>query len=291
MRNLLEKLGIIDAESVELHFPRVRDNANTKVLKCKKSGVIFLENSTVNELYYHSKVKTNDGITATPTLGANKISTPVNDDDSRRAKDFSGFVRGKDWLDYGTGRGGLVKLLKPVARSSCAFEINKSFVDDMRRDDIEVFDQLSALTDSRFDIVTMFHVLEHLLNPIETLAKLRTSLKAGGRIVVEVPHANDFLLKTLDLDAFKEFTFWSEHLILHTRNSLSMFLAEAGFKDIVIKGYQRYSLDNHLYWLRMAKPGGHDHWAHLTNEAIRSAYADMLCDLDQTDTLIAFAVK
>jgi hypothetical protein len=41
----------------------------------------------------------------------------------------------------------------------------------------------------------------------------------------------------------------------------------------------------------MAKPGGHDHWAHLTNEAIRSAYADMLCDLDQTDTLIAFAVK
>jgi hypothetical protein len=116
-------------------------------------------------------------------------------------------------------------------------------------------------------------------------------LKIGGKIIVEVPHAKDFLIDFLNLETFKAFTFWSEHLILHTRASLETFLQESGFKNIVIKGFQRYPLANHLYWLSQGKPGGHQHWHYLTTKELDKGYADMLASLDKTDTLIAIAEK
>jgi len=110
-------------------------------------------------------------------------------------------------------------------------------------------------------------------------------------LIVEVPHANDFLISFLNLQAFKEFTFWSEHLILHTRQSLEIFLREAGFKNIRIQGFQRYPLANHLHWLAKGKAGGHKHWHHLQTDELNRAYASMLASLDKTDTLIAVAEK
>jgi hypothetical protein len=113
----------------------------------------------------------------------------------------------------------------------------------------------------------------------------------GGKIIVEVPHANDFLFSFLDLEEFKKFTFWSEHLVLHNRTSLSAFLSRANFKNIVITGFQRYNLANHLHWLKEKKPSGHIKWSMLATDQLDSAYSSMLEKIDMTDTLIAIAKK
>jgi hypothetical protein len=106
-----------------------------------------------------------------------------------------------------------------------------------------------------------------------------------------VPHAKDFLISFLDLDVFKSFTFWSEHLILHTRDSLKIFLESAGFSNICIKSYQRYPLANHLHWLAKGKPGGHIVWDYLRTAELDTAYANMLAKIDISDTLIAVATN
>lgn len=121
------------------------------------------------------------------------------------------------------------------------------------------------------------------------LRTLRRKMKDDGLLIVEVPHARDFLLETLDSEAFKAFTFWSEHLILHTRKSLMVFLAAAGFRNVNIAGYQRYSIANHLYWLARKSPNGHNIWSFLTSQALNDSYHETLLRLDQTDTLIAYA--
>ena len=72
-----------------------------------------------------------------------------------------------------------------------------------------------------------------------------------------MPNADDFLLSTLNLDSFISASLWSQHLILHTKDSIRVFLQEVGFKNIIIKGIQRYSLSNHLQWLKENKGGGH----------------------------------
>jgi SAM-dependent methyltransferase len=137
--------------------------------------------------------------------------------------------------------------------------------------------------------VTLFHVFEHLDDPLASLRLIGRALRPGGRLVVEVPHARDFLLSFADLDAFKQFTFWSEHLILHTRRSLEVFLRAAGFVDVIVEGFQRYPLANHLHWLAKGQPGGQHHWAPLLDADVDRAYAAMLARLDVTDTLIATA--
>ena len=44
----------------------------------------------------------------------------------------------------------------------------------------------------KFDVITMFHVLEHLPNQVDTLKQLKKLLKPKGNIIIEIPHANDF---------------------------------------------------------------------------------------------------
>ena len=45
-----------------------------------------------------------------------------------------------------------------------------------------------AATDRRFDVVTMFHFLEHVPAPDTTLAHVRRMLKPEGELIVQVPN-------------------------------------------------------------------------------------------------------
>ena len=55
----------------------------------------------------------------------------------------------------------------------------------------------------KFDVITMFHVLEHIPYQIDTLKLVNSKLKKGGKIIVEVPHAEDFLILQNELKEFK----------------------------------------------------------------------------------------
>ncbi|OGE82667.1 MAG: hypothetical protein A2846_03350 [Candidatus Doudnabacteria bacterium RIFCSPHIGHO2_01_FULL_49_9] len=152
-----------------------------------------------------------------------------------------------------------------------------------------MYSSIAEVRDNDFEIVTLFHVMEHLVNPVEELAAIRTKMAKGGKIVIEVPHARDFMISFLENEPFKQFTFWSEHLILHTRESLRIFLETAGFRNITIQGFQRYPLANHLHWLVRGQPSGHEIWRELRTPMLDQAYAGMLDGIDRTDTLIAIA--
>jgi hypothetical protein len=186
-----------------------------------------------------------------------------------------------------------IALLSPTTSSisskTVAVEPQESVRKVLIESGYEVYPSVDDVPYNNFDVVTLFHVFEHLIDPLGTLEVLKTKMSQGGKIVIEVPHAKDILIDFLDLDAFKSFTFWSEHLILHTRDSLRIFLEKAGFVNISIMGVQRYPLANHLYWLSRGKPGGHIEWAHLRTPELDAAYADMLAKIDNTDTLIAIA--
>ena len=136
----------------------------------------------------------------------------------------------------------------------------------------------------------MFHVLEHLPNQIDILKKLKNNLRKNGKIIIEVPSANDLLISLEDLKSFKKFTFWSEHIVLHSKNSLNKILKNAGFKNIKIINFQRYNLNNHLGWFLKDKPGGH-FFKDIFDEKLNTAYEEFLVRKNKTDTLIAIANK
>lgn len=129
--------------------------------------------------------------------------------------------------------------------------------------------------------------MEHLPEPHAALSKLAALLKPNGRLIIEVPNANDALLTLYDCDAFQRFSYWSQHLFLFNASTLEMLARKAGLRILTLKHFQRYPLSNHLHWLSQGKPGGHQHWAFLDSPEMSSAYASTLAALGKTDSLIA----
>lgn len=156
------------------------------------------------------------------------------------------------------------------------------------RDGFNIAEHIYDIADT-FDVITSFHVIEHLVDPLAILETASHRLANGGKLIIEVPHAGDLLLNSLDCNEFKQHTLWSQHLILHTKTSLTRLLETAGFTNIEVHGIQRYPLANHMYWLRHGKPGGHKKWKELTNPELDKAYSETLNATNATDTLIAFA--
>jgi 2-polyprenyl-3-methyl-5-hydroxy-6-metoxy-1,4-benzoquinol methylase len=284
----LVTLDIIDRSAVTEFYPGVRDRADVKVLRCNRSGVIYLSSSDhIAADYYNEKKGASYWSTDTRESGLKETAT----DDKRRFDQFKEFIAGKNYLDVGSGLGGVLDLFQTVAKKVTAIEPQAEMRHLLKGLGYDVYESLANTPVKNVEVITLFHVFEHLTNPLLSLQQMHSMLAPNGTIIIEVPHARDILLETFQLDAFKKFTFWSEHLILHTRKSLETFLAAAGFRNIHISGMQRYPLANHLYWLGKGKPGGHNQWPQLRDKAAEDAYAGLLESIDQTDTLIASAEK
>jgi SAM-dependent methyltransferase len=284
IEQLLINLDIIEKNSIETFFPRTRDNENVQVKKCKKSGVIFLSsNDHLDYSHYENwKAPLDHDIALQATF----------EDDLRRSKMFFDLVKGKSYLDFGTELGGILELYKDVALDAHGLELQNEIRQVLTDKGFLVYKNIKDIPENQlYDVVSLFHVFEHLLEPMETLSDIKKIIKPGGTLIIEVPHARDFLFNQMDLESFKESTFWSEHIILHTKESLRKILVAAGFKNVKVEGFQRYPLANHLHWLRHNQPGGQKEWKHLSNGEINNAYQKLLQEIDETDTIIATATK
>ena len=288
---LIKKLNLITLSN------KTRDK-KIKVIKDLKTKIIFLEKyMTTNGYYSLLKYKDDDRkvldkskrkIANVKTFSGN-IKTPIIEDDYRRASQFEKNLKNKDILDFGCGWGGFLRVIKNY-KSLSGVELRKECTNFIKNNiqKIDISDNINSF-DKKFDIITMFHVLEHIPYQTETLKVLKSKLKNKGKIIIEVPHAEDFLILQEELKEFKNFTFWSEHLILHTYKSLKSILLKSGFKNINIQYYQRYNFSNHLGWFLKRKPGGHNFYKEIVSDKLNLSYCENLKKLGQTDTLIAIA--
>ena len=292
----LKKLNLITNSKLVILNNKTRDK-KIKVIKDLKNKIIFLEKYVTSNQYYSTlKYKDDDRkikkkskkISNVKTFSGN-IRTPIIEDDYRRARQFEKYLKNKNILDFGCGWGGFLRNVKNY-KSLSGVELRKECINYIKNNikKINISDNINSF-DRKFDIITMFHVLEHIPYQIDTLKVLKSKLKNKGKIIIEVPHAEDFLILQEELKEFKNFTFWSEHLILHTYKSLKSILLKSGFKNIHIQYYQRYNFSNHLGWFLKRKPGGHNFYKEIVSDRLNSSYCENLKKLGQTDTLIAIA--
>ena len=283
----LEKLKLTSLKTRKLFSKRTRDIDNLKVWRDDTSGVIFIDefytgdDTYVNGLYRDDKKS---------LLQIGKEDFEEKNDAKRRFENNLKFASGKKVADFGCGKGDFLRLISPHCESSVGVDLQQSYVDKLNSENIKCVNNLDFLEDDSLDVCFSFHVLEHLPEPLETLSKLKNKLVKGGKLVIEVPHANDFLLTTCSKNDFKEFTLWSQHLVLHTRESLFRFLEFVGFQQITILGIQRYPISNHLNWLAHGKPGGHKSVISLIDsKLLNEEYENALARINATDTLVAIA--
>jgi len=287
----LLKFGISHRDSFKLYNSRTRDKKNLKVFKCLKSGVIVLEKCESTEEYYKNNIHYADEVKGNTITLEGLIKSKPLEDDFRRLESYKDVIRGSEILDFGCGKGDFIQLSKDISQRSVGIELNLINREYLNSIGIECLTKLSELNDDKFDLITLNHVFEHLNNPIDILIELKKYLKDDGIIIIEVPHARDLLLETFKLESFKNFTLWSEHLILHTRESLETFAIKSGLHLITLEGFQRYPVSNHFNWLLNDEPSGHKIFENLNNDSFHKHYEKLLDSIDQTDTIIGYFGK
>lgn len=276
----LNNLGLTSIDTRFVFSKGTRDNPNLIVWKDRDSGLIYIDDHYIgDEAYRIAEYRTLEG-------GGARLEDAR--DTERRFKYFEQYFVGKRVLDFGCGQGQFLKRVRGAAKEVAGVELDSVSYDSLTADSITMYRRLDSVPNHSFDTVFLFHVFEHLPKPLEFLVEIRQKLVPGGFVVIEVPQANDFLLTSLELSEFKQFTLWSQHLVLHTRESLRRFLMAAGYTKISIVGCQRYSLSNHLHWLSEKKPGGHlSFLSVIDNESLNREYANALASIDATDSLVA----
>ncbi|WP_321469655.1 class I SAM-dependent methyltransferase [Halarcobacter sp.] len=262
----------------------VRDNKNLEIFECCDCGLVFLSEDTIDDNFYESS-------NMHESFDFLKWRKQTNEDDIRRFDFIKNSIVNKEILDFGSGNGGFLKQAQTLAKDVCGVELEKAVKPYYEEENIKLYSNLDECT-KQFDIITSFHVIEHIKEPLEILEKLKEKLKENGKLIIEVPNANDALLTIYESEGFSNFTYWSCHLYLYTQHTLSMLAKQAGFKVEFIKHIQRYPLSNHLYWLSKNKPGGHEKWGNfLDSEELTKAYENQLASLQATDTIIASFIK
>lgn len=288
IRQLLE-LEVICPDRLVRHWPRTRDS-DIPVLKDPESGIIFLSEALEVESHYGQKTIGKKQASEVPTKNG-VITLKRHEDADRRLEQTSSLLKNKRVCDFGTGRGLFLDDALTLTGDVTGIEIRQDLRDliDGRLEGRAGLAGSLSETSGSFDLVTLFHVLEHLPDQLGILREIREALAPGGTVFIEVPHAADFLAEEMALPEYRDFIYWSEHLVLHTTNSLKAYLEATGFCDIEIQNFQRYGYANHLYWLRERKPGGHEHYDHLTSADLDQSYRAHLARLGRADTLIAIA--
>ncbi len=293
----LIELGLINLSSSELISKKTRDK-NIRVFRDKKSGIIFLEKYTKSDKYYISLNNLDYDRAKKIDIGIQKVRTKngiikcsILQDDLRRSSAFKTISKNKNILDFGCGWGGYLSLNKS-AKKKYGVELRKECINFIKKNEkkINISDSIDTFQ-KQFDIISMFHVLEHLPHQIEIIKKLKDRLVSNGKLIIEVPHAGDILLGFEELKKFRDFTFFSEHLILHTKKSLKKLLEHVGFKNIKINYTQRYSFANHLGWFLRGVPNGHSFFNNYSSIELDKSYSNHLKKISKTDTLIAIAEK
>jgi 2-polyprenyl-3-methyl-5-hydroxy-6-metoxy-1,4-benzoquinol methylase len=263
---------------------KVRDNDSLQVIECDECHLVYLSNQEhISEEHYKNSGMHGDAL---PSIQEWLIETQV--DDERRFEFLKNTIRGKDVLDFGCGNGGFLIKAKGVSINRFGVELEKRLQDHFSLNDLTVYPDLEIALQSgqKFDVITSFHVLEHLSDPSDIMAKLALLLKPNGKMVFEIPSATDVLLRLYQSKEFSEFTYWSQHLYLFNANNIVKLVERAGLKVHWIKQVQRYPLSNHLFWLSNGKPGGHKHWSFLNSEELNRAYEASLASIGMCDTLL-----
>ncbi|PWU20656.1 MAG: hypothetical protein C5B49_03940 [Bdellovibrio sp.] len=131
-------------------------------------------------------------------------------------------------LDVGCGDGSFLRAL-PTTYQKFGFEPSNPGQASLHRAGIQTVDIFSE-TKRQFDLITMWHSLEHISNPKQTVGKLKGLLRDGGRLFISVPYRRSlqacvFAGRWFHLDP-------TRHLIHFDKGSLRALLTGSGFEIV-----------------------------------------------------------
>ena len=267
----------------------VRDAKAIGVKECRECSLVIHSESLRNLVEYES------GSMGNWASGYGDRSKKPSNDIARRFNsviELATNYKIKNVLDFGCGEGAMITKLKE-AFTTIGLEPELGARETCIKSGLTVYSDLEQIEieDLKFDLITMFHVIEHLYRPGDLLRKIKSCLRPNGLLIVETPNSMDALLTLFDCKPFQNFTYWSHHPMLYSPTALAYLVSRSGYKILENAGVQRYSIENHMHWLSKGKPGGHEVWRDMFSSEANHEYAKCLIEKEVSDTLWLIAIN
>jgi 2-polyprenyl-3-methyl-5-hydroxy-6-metoxy-1,4-benzoquinol methylase len=270
---------------------KLRDSDSLFMKKCQSCDLVYIsDKSHIVDGFYEDSNMLSEDLKSDVSMWE-KTNKPDTD---RRIKQFKSSIANKVILDVGCGAGSFVKKATEYVKEASVIEVDNILNEYLSKtcENISFYKSAKSIPeDKKFDYIFLFHVIEHLIDPVAHLRELQKRLVPGGSIVIEVPNANDALCSLYDCKEFKDFFYWKCHLYYFSQSTLAKLASKTNLKVDYIKQIQRYPLSNHLHWLRHGKPGGHEKLNFLDSDLLNSEYEKSLASIGKCDTLLMKLTK
>lgn len=226
---------------------------NFRYVKCSKCGLVYQ-----NPRVHLSQIKDfyDDSYIAHKKKNIGKILSPLynwafSKHDNDKIKLISKFKRlssNLEILDVGCAVGTFLLALKKKFNSGISGVDFKSFPDNGEMKDIELYCGLfyeQNFKKKKFDIITMWHFLEHCYDPLRSLLKAKEIIKDDGIIIIEVPR-----LDSVTYMLYKER--WPglqapQHTVVFDKKSFVSFIEKSGLKVVSYLPYGAFPAYFYIY--------------------------------------------
>lgn len=235
------KCNICDSDNISLKFIKEKIN----FAECKKCGFIFVyptPSIETQQEYYDKEYKSGLYKLASDTENLRK---KLN---QRRFSEISKYIPKGNLLDIGCGAGFFLDVAAEKGLSAYGVELSTEASNKTKLRHRNVFNgslEHARYPDSFFDVVTIFDLIEHVLNPDITIREIHRIVKPGGFVVFTTPDISSWHAKIMG-------KYWyqinpHQHLFYFSPSTIKRILEKNGFTVLDIKkNYKIFTVDTIL---------------------------------------------
>ncbi len=239
-------------EDTDTFIPKFEKN-NLTVVECQKCSFTFIPWHYRKDISYHDYK--NEEVLKQIRAGNDWLKVQRH---LLRFKTIQPFIKKGKLFDLGVGWGHFLLAAKQLGYDVYGIEISK-YPYIYAKEDLKLpVDHLDffEMKPQKFDIITMWDVLEHIDEADSFIAKTASMLNKGGFLVLQVPQIDSFVAKRKKEN-------WNmmglDHVNYFGRKTIKLFLERHGFEvvkiesSIEIKLFLMYTI---LPWIKKIKGKG-----------------------------------
>lgn len=219
----------------------VAECSDFKVVKCLKCELIYQILSSFNPEQIYNNIYRNSPASVKSPPNLNNVAKDI-----QKYHKTPGSI-----LDIGCGFGIYVKYYSDSGWDATGIDIFKGAVNYARSKGLNchIATVEEYLTDKKFDVILMNHVLEHFKNPLLILNKIKDWLNNDGFIYIRVPNINSKAIRFIKANLIGHLKPF-EHLYYFSPKTMESLLKKAGLKASLHLGSGLFISDIINYWIR-----------------------------------------